>query len=161
MNGRPRDIGRLRARQRRVLRQSFVFGTMVLLIALAGCTKEKREGEADVRPSQAASTEDATERTAPLLDGMGDLHWKVTTDSELAQRYFDQGMTLSYGFNHLEAERSFREAARLDDGCAMCLWGAALVLGPNINDPVPTPERETKAYETVQQAAARTDGASD
>lgn len=134
---------------------------MVLLIALAGCTKEKQEGEADVRPSQAASTEDATERTAPLLDGMGDLHWKVTTDSELAQRYFDQGMTLSYGFNHLEAERSFREAARLDDGCAMCLWGAALVLGPNINDPVPTPERETKAYETVQQAAARTDGASD
>jgi tetratricopeptide (TPR) repeat protein len=95
------------------------------------------------------------ERTAPLLEGMGDLHWPISTDSELAQRYFDQGLTLAYGFNHLEAERSFREAARLDDECAICFWGAALVLGPNINDPVPPPERELKAYQTLNDALAR------
>jgi len=107
-------------------------------------------------PADASSleTKDA-ERTAPLLEGMGDLHWPISTDSELAQRYFDQALTLAYGFNHLEAERSFREAARLDDQCAMCFWGAALVLGPNINDPVPTPEREVKAYETLGEALAR------
>jgi len=92
---------------------------------------------------------------------MGDLHWPISTDSELAQRYFDQALTLAYGFNHLEAERSFREAARLDDDCAMCFWGAALVLGPNINDPVPTPEREVKAYQTLNDAAARSQHAND
>lgn len=101
------------------------------------------------------------ERTAPLLEGMGDLHWPISTDSELAQRYFDQALTLAYGFNHLEAERSFREAARLDDQCAICFWGAALVLGPNINDPIPTPEREVKAYQTLQEAVARLEHASD
>jgi len=92
---------------------------------------------------------------------LGDLHWKISTSSDLAQRYFDQGLTLAYGFNHLEAERSFREAARLDDQCAICLWGAALVLGPNINDPVPPPDRETKAYETLQEAVARAEHASE
>ena len=99
--------------------------------------------------------------TAPLLEGMGDLHWAITTDSDLAQRYFDQALTLSYGFNHLEAERSFREAARLDDQCAICFWGAALVLGPNINDPVPTPDREEKAYLTLADAKSRLQHASD
>ena len=92
---------------------------------------------------------------------MGDLHWPISTDSELAQRYFDQALTLAYGFNHLEAERSFREAARLDDECAICFWGAALVLGPNINDPVPTPEREVKAYQTLGEAVARVEYASE
>lgn len=101
------------------------------------------------------------ERTAPLLDGMGDLHWPISTESELAQRYFDQALTLAYGFNHLEAERSFRQAAALDDRCAICFWGASLVLGPNINDPIPTPEREVKAYETLNEAIARAEHASD
>ena len=109
----------------------------------------------------ATGTQADAERTAPLLEGMGDLHWPVSTKSELAQRYFDQALTLAYGFNHLEAERSFREAARLDDTCAMCLWGAALVLGPNINDPIPTPEREMKAYRTLQRALERLAHASD
>jgi tetratricopeptide (TPR) repeat protein len=92
---------------------------------------------------------------------MGDLHWSISTDSELAQRYFDQALTLAYGFNHLEAERSFREAARLDDECAICFWGAALVLGPNINDPIPTPDREVKAYATLMEATARLDHANE
>ena len=101
------------------------------------------------------------EQTAPLLEGLGDLHWPISTDSELAQRYFDQALTLAYGFNHLEAERSFREAARLDDDCAICFWGAALVLGPNINDPVPTPDREMQAFETLGEASARLQQASE
>ncbi len=70
---------------------------------------------------------------APLLDGMGEHHRPVGTRSESAQRYFDQGLVLAWGFNHAEAARSFREASRLDPECAMCFWGEALVLGPNIN----------------------------
>lgn len=56
----------------------------------------------------------AAEPQAPLFDGMGDHVHPITTDVPLAQRYFDQGLTLAFGFNHPEAERSFREAARLD-----------------------------------------------
>ena len=110
---------------------------------------------------QAAVPESATEpRTAPLLQGMGDLHYPISTDSALAQRYFDQGLILAYGFNHLEAERSFREAARLDDTCAICFWGAAMVLGPNINAPMPR-EREQRAYATLQEAWGRVEHAND
>lgn len=70
---------------------------------------------------------------APLLDGMGDYHYAISTEDTLAQRFFDQGFTLTYGFNHREANRSFRQAAILDPGNAMAWWGAALVLGPNLN----------------------------
>src|SRR5690349_3047562 len=81
----------------------------------------------------ALSAEPADGRTAPLLEGMGAHHHAISTKSALAQRYFDQGLVLAYAFNHAEAARSFREAARLDPECAMCWWGVALVQGPNIN----------------------------
>lgn len=103
---------------------------------------------------QWACTERAPEnptRLAPLLEGMGALHHAVSTKNEMAQRYFNQGLTLSYAFNHKEAERAFREAARLDPNCAMAYWGAALVLGPNINaamDPAEAPH----AYAALQKA---------
>ncbi|RJP73042.1 MAG: hypothetical protein C4532_05095 [Candidatus Abyssobacteria bacterium SURF_17] len=88
---------------------------------------------------------------APLLEGIGRYHYAISTDSPDAQRFFDQGLILSYGFNHAEAERSFREAARLDPDCAMCYWGIALVLGPNINAPM-SAEANPKAYEALQKA---------
>lgn len=90
---------------------------------------------------------------APLLDGMGSHHHEIKTDDPLVQRLFDQGLVLSYGFNHKEAERSFREAARLDPECAMCWWGVALVLGPNINLGMP-PEHVPKAWEALEKAQA-------
>ncbi|MDT7830429.1 hypothetical protein RQM65_17300 [Pricia sp. S334] len=64
---------------------------------------------------------------------MGDLHYKVSTEDTLAQRFFDQGLVLSYGFNHKEAHRSFKQAALLHSTLDMAHWGQALVLGPNIN----------------------------
>ena len=70
---------------------------------------------------------------APLFDGMGDYELNISTDSEGAQRYFNQGMVLSFAFNHAESVRSFRAAQRLDPDCAMCFWGEALATGPNIN----------------------------
>jgi tetratricopeptide (TPR) repeat protein len=88
-------------------------------------------------------------RIAPLLEGMGDLHHSITTDNDMAQRFFNQGLILSYGFNHHEARRSFTEAARLDPECAMAYWGIALVLGPNINAPMEEEDVPT-AYEAIQ-----------
>ncbi|RZO79908.1 MAG: hypothetical protein EVA63_07040 [Halieaceae bacterium] len=70
---------------------------------------------------------------APLFEGLGTFHMPVTTVDPDAQRYFDQGMVLAFGFNHAESIRSFRAAQTLDPTCAMCFWGEALATGPNIN----------------------------
>lgn len=80
-----------------------------------------------------ASAEPTQHKPPPLLEGMGAHHRASGSQSELAQKYFDQGLVLSYGFNHAAAEQAFREATRLDPRCAMCFWGAGLVLGPHIN----------------------------
>jgi tetratricopeptide (TPR) repeat protein len=96
---------------------------------------------------------------APLYDNLGSYHQEITTTSPEAQRYFDQGMTLSYAFNHAEAIRSFRQAAAIDPDCAMCYWGVAYALGPNINAPI-TPEAATEAFEAIAQARQRAEKAS-
>ena len=84
-------------------------------------------------PADAKSGADAD---APLYTNLGKVSFKITTSSPMAQRYFDQGLRLAYGFNHAEAERAFRTARKHDPACAMCSWGEALVLGPNINAPM-------------------------
>ncbi|MBV9996182.1 MAG: tetratricopeptide repeat protein, partial [Caulobacteraceae bacterium] len=73
---------------------------------------------------------------APLFKGLGRHRHPISTRNPKAQAYFDQGVALLFGFNHAEAIRSFREAARLDPKCAMCWWGVAFALGPNINLPM-------------------------
>ena len=89
----------------------------------------------------------------PLWDGLGALSYKVTTANPAAQSYFDQGLRLTYAFNHAEAQRAFRKAEKLDPHCAMCLWGEALVLGPNINMPM-SEEAVAPAFAAVQKAQA-------
>jgi tetratricopeptide (TPR) repeat protein len=84
----------------------------------------------------------------------------VTTKSQDAQGYFDQGLTLVYGFNHAEAVRSFREAARLDPDCAMAYWGQALALAPNINDSAIGPDREKQGHDAISEARKRKSHAS-
>jgi tetratricopeptide (TPR) repeat protein len=88
---------------------------------------------------------------ANLIEGLGDYSMPVTAKSPDVQRWFDQGLAMTYGFNHDAAERSFLKAAELDPDCAMCWWGAALVLGPHVNagmDPVNNP----KAWDRLQRA---------
>ncbi len=81
------------------------------------------------------STE-AVERGRPLIEGLGAHTMSITTRSPLAQKYFDQGLRLMYGFNHPEAIRAFEVAGQIDPSCTMCSWGVALALGPNINAPM-------------------------
>jgi hypothetical protein len=69
----------------------------------------------------------------PLFKDLGTLRHPITTTSPQAQQYFDQGLRLIYAFNHDEATRSFRQAARLDPSCAMAYWGIAHAVGPNYN----------------------------
>ena len=97
---------------------------------------------------------------APLYDNLGNYHFPVTTSSAEAQKYFDQGLTLSYAFNHAEAIRAFRQAAALDPACAMCDWGVAFALGPNINAPI-TEEAAREAFQAIGQARGKTSSASE
>ena len=87
----------------------------------------------------------------PLFDNLGSLHHPITTTSEQAQRFFDQGLRLVYAFNHEEAIRSFEAAAQLDSQAAMPYWGIALALGPNINSEMEKKD-ERRAIEMVQKA---------
>jgi tetratricopeptide (TPR) repeat protein len=78
----------------------------------------------------------AVDADVPLFEGLGSHSRPITMANPMAQRYFDQGLRLAYGFNHWEARRAFRAAQALDPDCSMCFWGEALVLGPNINAPM-------------------------
>jgi tetratricopeptide (TPR) repeat protein len=89
----------------------------------------------------------------PLWDGLGTHTYKITTSDPQAQAYFDQGLRLAYGFNHDEARRAFREAQHRDPDCAMCFWGEALVLGPNINMQMPE-DAVAPAYAAARKARA-------
>lgn len=95
---------------------------------------------------------DTTQQIAPLFENLGNLHVPISTSNEQAQKFFDQGVRLSYAFNHAEAHRSFMEASRLDPDAAMTFWGQAYALGANINDPFPDEERKQKANEALGRA---------
>ncbi len=93
----------------------------------------------------------AEEAIAPVLDGLGDESIRITTSNPRSQQFFDQGLRLTYGFNHSEALRAFKESARLDLENPMAYWGWALVLGPNLNLPMQK-DVEAQAYEAMQTA---------
>ena len=93
---------------------------------------------------------------APLLKGMGNHTHKITT-TEGSQKYFNQGLTLSFAFNHAESIRSFQASQRLDPNCAMCYWGEALSRGPNINvtsdgKVVMSPQDRKEAFKAINKA---------
>lgn len=84
----------------------------------------------------AAVVASAPAPSVTLHDGLGKVHFPITTSDPAAQRYFDQGLAFAYGFNHAAAIASFREAQRLDPNCALCFWGESMAHGPNINAPM-------------------------
>src|SRR5688572_22852822 len=88
----------------------------------------------------------------PLLKELGGQHLDVSTSSGEAQAYFDQGLTLYWGFDHEEARRSFERASELDPDCAMAYWGLALAAGPHINLPMMDEERDRLAHEALARA---------
>ena len=91
-----------------------------------------------------------------LKDNLGDYHVPISTTSDLAQKYFDQGLTLTYGFNHAEAARAFEAGTKLDPNCVMCQWGLAYILGPNINAPMGE-DQVSPAWQAIQKAITISD----
>ncbi len=112
---------------------------LLLTLFLLACNSpdETKEKPARVIGCYSPKTTDTDWYTsgskAPRFRGLEGIDFKISTSSEEAQEYFNQGMMLAYGFNHAEAARSFYEATRLDSNCAMAYWGYAYVLGPNYN----------------------------
>src|SRR5215813_6334508 len=105
--------------------------------------------------SQFASAQNHTDSSGKAADlgltAAGRQHHPIQTKSKEAQDYFDQGITLVYGFNHEEAARAFERAAQLDPASPMPLWGIALAVGPNYNLDVDA-EREKQAFDAIEKA---------
>ncbi|HWZ99394.1 MAG TPA: hypothetical protein VN025_16670 [Candidatus Dormibacteraeota bacterium] len=106
-----------------------------------------------ILPHCEAQSNKPTDKPADLsLTAVGRQHHPIHTSSKEAQEYFDQGITLLYGFNHEEAARAFQKAAELDPQSPMPLWGVAMAVGPNYNVDVDA-EREKIAYDAIQKAS--------
>ena len=123
--------------------------TSVMVLLFAGCAAP---GQDSVQSSAHGAHAQSADGARPVLyNTLGSYSYRITTSSAEAQRWFDQGLRLVYAFNHHEAQRAFREAARLDPACAMCFWGIAITEGSNYNHPTDA-DREKKAETAAQQA---------
>ncbi|MEO9869253.1 hypothetical protein [Ekhidna sp.] len=89
---------------------------------------------------------------APMFEEIGDYRMDVSSSSKNARKFFDQGMVFTFGFNHGEAARSFREAIRLDSNFVMAYWGLAYALGPNYNAPL-DPTNKDEIMDAVYKAS--------
>ena len=122
-----------------------------LLLALTGCAAQGQD--AVQSQTHGAHGRSSVDGRPVLYDSLGSYSYRITTTSPDAQRWFDQGLRLVYAFNHHEAQKAFREAARIDPKCAMCFWGIALTEGGNYNHPTDA-DREKRALAAAQQAGA-------
>jgi tetratricopeptide (TPR) repeat protein len=129
------------------------------LVVSTGCAGQRHtETPTAASPAASAHGQPAAAARAVRYDSLGSYSYRITTASPEAQRWFDQGLRLVYAFNHQEAQKAFREAARVDPACAMCYWGIAITEGSNYNHPTDA-ERETRALAAMQQAQQRAAGA--
>ena len=143
--------------------QARAIASAILLLSSASCAASPEPARPLARePAMASAGAERPPRSrtleglaegAILFDDLGEHHREITTRSPEAQAFFDQGLRLTYGFNHDEAARAFARAGELDPQCAMCFWGAAYVLGPNYNVPM-LPDRAAAAWDALQRARA-------
>src|SRR5215813_8633444 len=133
-----------------------LISTSAILLLLGGCAGS---GQDTAQSSAHGTHAPGAEGGRPVLyNTLGTYSYRIATSSAEAQRWFDQGLRLVYAFNHLEAQRAFREAARLDPACAMCFWGIAITEGSNYNAPTDA-DREKKAFAAAQEASRLSSGA--
>lgn len=122
-------------------------GRPVLLQALLAAAPRTETAPFQPAPMKAAPGD------VPLYGDLGRLSFRLGRAAPRVQAYFDQGLRLTFAFNHAEAQRAFQAAQRLDPACGLCFWGEALVLGPNINAPM-SAEAQAPAWAALQRAVA-------
>ena len=130
---------------RRAVRALSVFALVIVAaLSAAGCSRPAARN---------SGSGQAADNPAPAdPPDLGSHSYRITTSSGDAQRGFDRGLTLAYGFSHGAAEREFRKAAELDPQCAMAYWGIALVNGPHINFPMVPPDKAKAAWDALTKA---------
>jgi tetratricopeptide (TPR) repeat protein len=106
------------------------------------------------RANGCMAPESSSTGAMPLIDGLAKVSFPLAAASPQAQRYFDQGLALLYGFEYEKAERSFARAAALDPECAMCLWGQALAIGPYQNSGPMSEADRARAKALTERALA-------
>lgn len=132
------------------MNRTAVFAIVLIAFAAGAWYVYQKREAAPPPPPEAASTVPVPVG-ATLLPGLGNYNFTITTAKPDAQRWFNQGLMLTYGFNHDAAERSFLKATELDPECAMCWWGSSLVLGPHVNAGM-EPANNGKAWMRLQKA---------
>jgi peroxiredoxin/tetratricopeptide (TPR) repeat protein len=87
---------------------------------------------------------DSGPRQAPReIQGIGKVHFPITTSNPEVQKWFDQGVTLLHSFWEYEAERAFRWCLKLEPDNAMAYWGLARAAG------------DERSEEFIKEAAKR------
>jgi tetratricopeptide (TPR) repeat protein len=126
--------------------------------AMASCAPDSREDAGSGEHGHEAGV--SSRDQVVIREGLGSHHQAITTDSDSAQIYFDQGLRLSYAFNHPAAIASYEKAVSFDPECAMCYWGIAWASGPNINAAL-TPEGGEVAHDAIHRALELAQGVTD
>jgi tetratricopeptide (TPR) repeat protein len=104
-----------------------IFACCVMAVGMAQVFAQTKEQPPDnTAVCHIPNATKAAATPARLMDGYGKVHMPVTTRSEEAQKFFDQGLALLHSFWFYEADRSFERAAQLDPECAMAQWGIAM-----------------------------------
>lgn len=129
--------------------QAVVLGLLIMTVACAGPETKPDAVQPDsqtatapkkkpaVTPSKKKSTpKKKATATKKQARPSNEHHLQIDTEVEGVQALVDRAMVLTFGFNHAEANKLFKQAAEKDPNCAVCYWGAAYVLGPNINAPM-------------------------
>lgn len=126
-----------------------VLGLMVSIFTICSANSQPFQGDKLFK-----------EQIAPLLEGMGVHNFEISSNEDLAYIFFNQAIALTYGFNHLEAHRSYEQVASIDPKSGIAYWGMALVLGPNLNAKMEASAVKL-AYESIQKAKSLTEFASE
>jgi tetratricopeptide (TPR) repeat protein len=143
----------------RLLKPALFLLSCSLLLACGERSSNAPEKQAEAPSPADVQAQVVARAGAPFFDGMGVHQHPITTSDPWAQKYFNQGLIIDFAFNHAESIRSFKAAQTLDANCAMCYWGEALALGPNINvtsngKAIMSPQAQLDAYTAIQKAVS-------
>jgi tetratricopeptide (TPR) repeat protein len=134
-----------------------LFAILAASAALLSCAAN---GDSQDTAGEAAATPAFQEPIDYIPSALGPYSWKITTSSEMAQKYFDQGLQMRYAYGMDDAARSFHQALREDPDCAMCYWGEAFALGSFLNGGM-TAVKAPYAHEAIEKAVELSGGVSE
>lgn len=133
---------------------------MKIVSKLVACLTVLVLGISSVNAQEITYPDSFNEPMELFESAMGDFHFPISSNNEMAQKYFNQGWQLMYAFAKEDAARSFQASHLADPDCAICYWGEAWSWGSYLNGAMTTAQAP-RAYAALQQALARIDSATE